>query len=233
MSGPAKPTLFPGISATETRLLVLANVCLKNDKWTIKVDYDKLAANAGLKASSAHTLFRTAKRKLDKLYADGHDNADGAGASSTMSPDDSSSKRGKANGKAPRTIKSPKTPKSAKATKGDKAAIKSEAADDEEVPVKLEFSPLTTDFDLAAALAEDTTRKATISAADSVTETAATANGINPKTEKEHAKVKADEKNDAMLEMAVTQQLPESPLPNGEGDAYKQEEAQENGQLEG
>lgn len=248
MSAPAKPTLFPGISATETRLLVLANVCLKNDKvcypvssshtaiilliqWTVKVDYDKLAANAGIKASSAHTLFRTAKRKLDKLYAAGHDNADGASA--TMSPEDSSSKRGKANGKAPRTIKSPKTPKSAKATKGDEAAIKSEAADDEEVSVKLEFSPLTADSDFAAALAEDTTRKATISAAESVTETAATANGIKPKTEKEHAKVKADEKNDAMLDMAVNQQLPESPLPNGEGDAYKQEEAQENGQLEG
>lgn len=253
MSSPAKPTLFPGISATETRLLVLANVCLKNDKvcypipsshiiitlliqLTVKVDYDKLAANAGIKASSAHTLFRTAKRKLDKLYADGHANADGA--SPTMTPEDSSSKRGKANGKAPRTIKSPKTPKSpntpksAKATKGDKAGIKSEAADDQEVPVKLEFSPLTADFDLAAALAEDTTRKATIATPESLTEPATTADSIKPKTEKEHAKVKADEKNDAALELAVNQQLPESPLPDDEGDAYKQEKAQENGQLE-
>lgn len=32
MSAPAKTTLFPGISVTETKLLVLANVCLKNDK---------------------------------------------------------------------------------------------------------------------------------------------------------------------------------------------------------
>ncbi|CAI7613403.1 unnamed protein product [Penicillium palitans] len=245
MSSPAKPTLFPGISATETRLLVLANVCLKNDKLTVKVDYDKLAANAGIKASSAHTLFRTAKRKLDKLYADGHANADGA--SPTMTPEDSSSKHGKANGKAPRTIKSPKTPKSpntpksAKATKGDKAGIKSEAADDQDVHVKLEFSPLTADFDLAAALAEDTTRKATIAtpepvtettAAESLTEPATTADAIQPKTEKEHAKVKSDEKNDAVLELAVNQQLPESPLPDEEGDAYKQEKAQENGQLE-
>ncbi|KAL2698734.1 hypothetical protein AAEP93_010122 [Penicillium crustosum] len=228
MSSQAKPTLFPGISATETKLLVLANVCLKNDK----IDYDKLAANAGIKASSAHTLFRTAKRKLDKLYADDRANGDGASASAPMSPEDSSSKRGKANAKAPRAIKSPKTPKSAKATKGDEAAIKSEAADDQEVSVKLEFSPFTDDFDFAAGLTEDTTHKAAIAAAEPVTETATTADAIKPKTEEEHAKVKADENNDAVLDLAVNQQLPESPLPDEEGDACKQEKAQENGQLE-
>ncbi|KAJ5617756.1 hypothetical protein N7537_002870 [Penicillium hordei] len=233
MSSPAKPTLFPGISATETRLLVLANVCLKNDK----IDYDKLASNAGLKASSAHTLFRNAKRKLDKLYAD--DNANADGASATMSPEDTSSKRGKANTKAPRTLKSPKTPKSAKATKDDKAAIKSEGTDDQDVSVKLEFSPLSADFDFAANLAEDTTRKAAVAAAEPVTETAAaesltepatTADAIKLQTEKEQANVKADEDINAELELAVNLQLPESPLSADDDGAYKQEKAQENDQ---
>ncbi|KAJ5920481.1 hypothetical protein N7516_011339 [Penicillium verrucosum] len=290
MSSPAKPILFPGISATETKLLVLANVCLKNDK-TRKIDYDKLAANAGIKASSAHTLFRTAKRKLDKLCADDHTNADDASA--TMSPEGSSSKRRKANAKTPRTIKSPKTsmspktPKSAKATKSDKAAINSEETDDQDVSIKLEFSPLTADFEFAAALAEDTTQEAAVAAAQSGTETAAlaedttckakaavaaaqpgtetaaltkdttlkapvaaaepvgepaaaesltelstTADAIKPDTEKEQANVKADENSDAVLDLAVDQQLPESPLHNEEDDAYKQENAQKNDQPE-
>ncbi|KAJ5187482.1 hypothetical protein N7449_010476 [Penicillium cf. viridicatum] len=236
MSAPAKTTLFPGISATETKLLVLANVCLKNDKWTIKIDYDKLASNAGIKASSAHTLFRNAKRKLDKLYADDHANADGASAA--MSPEDTSSKRGKANAKAPRTLKPAKAPKSAKVTKGDKAAIKSGETDDQEVPVKLEFNPLTADFDFAAKFAEDTTHKAAVAAAEPVTETAAaesltepaaTADAIKLETEKEQANVKADE-NNAALELAVNQQLPESPLSDDKDDACKQETAQENDQ---
>ncbi|KAJ9489579.1 hypothetical protein VN97_g3661 [Penicillium thymicola] len=286
MSSPAKPNLFPGISATETKLLVLANVCLKNDK----IDYDKLAANAGIKASSAHTLFRTAKRKLDKLCADDHTNADDASA--TMSPEGTSSKHRKANAKTPRTTKSPKTPKSAKATKGDKAAINSEGTDDQDVSIKLEFSPLTADFEFAAALAEDTTRNAAVAAAaqpvvetagfvgdttckaavtaaqpgtepaalakdttlkaavaaaepvgaaepvaepaaaESLTEFATTADAIEPNIEKEQANVKADENNDAVLDLAVGQQLPEPPLHNEEGDAYKQEKAQKNDQPE-
>ncbi|KAJ5977174.1 hypothetical protein N7501_000516 [Penicillium viridicatum] len=230
MSSPAKTTLFPGISATETKLLVLANVCLKNDK----IDYDKLASNAGIKASSAHTLFRTAKRKLDKLYAGDHANADGASA--TMSPEDTPSKRAKANAKAPRSIKSPKTPKSAKATKGGKATVKSEETDDQEVPVKLEFSHYTADFDFAPVFAEDTTRKAAVASAEPfnepATEPATTADTIKPETEKEQANVKADENNDAALNQAVNQQLPESPLPDEGDDAGKQEEGQENGQPE-
>ncbi|KOS42208.1 hypothetical protein ACN38_g6881 [Penicillium nordicum] len=241
MSSPAKPILFPGISATETKLLVLANVCLKNDK----IDYDKLAANAGIKASSAHTLFRTAKRKLDKLCADDHTNADDASA--TMSPEGSSSKRRKANAKTPRTIKSPKTPmspktpKSAKATKGEKAAINSEEIDDQDVSIKLEFSPLTADFEFAAALAKDTTLKAAVAsaepvgepaAAESLTEPATTADAIKADTEKEQANVKADEDSDAVLDLAVGQQLPESPLNNEEDDAHNQENAQKKGQPE-
>ncbi|CAI7586106.1 unnamed protein product [Penicillium viridicatum] len=228
MASPAKTTLFPGISATETKLLVLANVCLKNDK----IDYDKLASNAGIKASSAHTLFRTAKRKLDKLYAGDHANSDGASA--TMAPEDTPSKRAKANAKAPRTIKSPKTPKSAKATKGGKATVKSEETDDQEVPIKLEFSHLTADFDFAAAFAEDTTCKAAVASAEPVTEPATepATSAIKPETEKEQANGKADENNDAALDQAVNQQLPESPLPDEGDDAGKQEEAQENGQPE-
>lgn len=235
MASSPKTTLFPGISVTETKLLVLANVCLKNDK----IDYDKLAANAGIKASSAHTLFRNAKRKLDKMYADDHANADGASAA--MSPEDASSKRGKANAKAPRTLKPAKAPKSAKVTKGDKAAIKSEETDDQEVPIKLEFDSLTADFDFAANLADDTTRKAAVAAAEPVTETATaesltepatTADAIKLETKKEQANVKADEINNAVLELAVNQKLPESPLPDDKDDACKQEKAQENDQHE-
>lgn len=155
-----------------------------------------------------------------------------------MSPEDTSSKRGKANAKAPRTLKSAKAPKAAKATKGDKAAIKSEETDDQEVPVKLEFNPLTTDFDFAANFAEDTTRKAAVAAAEPVTETTAaespaepatTADAIKLETEKEQANVKADE-NNAVLELAVSQQLPESPLSDDKDDTCKQEKAQENDQ---
>lgn len=217
-----------------------------------------------------------------------------------MSPEGSSSKRRKANAKTPRTIKSPKTPmspktpKSAKATKGEKAAINSEEIDDQDVSIKLEFSPLTADFEFAAALAEDTTQEAAVAAAaqpvaetaalaedttckakaavaaaqsgtetaalakdttlkaavasaepvgaaepvgepaaaESLTEPATTADAIKADTEKEQANVKADEDSDAVLDLAVGQQLPESPLNNEEDDAHNQENAQKKGQPE-
>ncbi|KAK4862490.1 hypothetical protein LT330_002623 [Penicillium expansum] len=230
MSSPAAPktSLITGMSATETKLLALAHVCLKNDK----IDYDKLALNAGIKSSSAQTLFRNAKRKLDKLYGD--DNADGSGngGQSDMSPEDTPSKRGKSNAKAPRTPKTPKTPKATKTPKtpkGGKAAIKSEENEDQ-VSIKLEFDPTATES--ATNLAEGVSRETAVaepireltaepvieSLAESFAGPTATAEDIKVKTEK------ADENDEAALDMAVKQHLPESPLPDEEDDAYEQDE---------
>ncbi|KGO75681.1 hypothetical protein PITC_030330 [Penicillium italicum] len=252
MSSPAatKMSLFPGISATETKLLALAQVCVKNDK----IDYDKLALNAGIKASSAQTLYRNAKRKLDKLYGDDNADADGSSGLTDLSPEDTPSKRGKSNArasrtpKAPKTPKTPKTPKATKTPKGGKATIKSEE-DEDQVSVKLEFGPTTTES--AANLAEDSSRETAVAepadelAAEPVIEPviepvaeysaqpAATAEGINLKTEKdEEGNDKADENDEAALDMAVNQHLPESPLPDEEDDTYKQDEVEEDDQHE-
>ncbi|KAG0153142.1 hypothetical protein Pdw03_2639 [Penicillium digitatum] len=254
MASPAAPktSLFPGISATETKLLVLANVCLKNDK----IDYDRLALNAGIKSSSAQTLFRNAKRKLDKLYGDNNADASGNGAQADMSPDDTPSKRGKSNAKAkaPRTPKSPKaakTPKTPKGTKpiktlkGGKTSIKSEE-DEDQVPIKLEFDPTTTEY--AENLANDSSHETAVteavdelaigpiagSAAESAiepvtgrfAEPAATADTFNFKTEQSEEEVdKADEIDEASLDLAVNDNLPMSPLPDEADDAHKQDKA--------
>lgn len=260
MSSPAAPkqSIIPGISATENKLLLLAHVCLKNGKvchlvlsslitmflltqWTKKIDYDKLASNAGIKASSAHTLFRNAKRKLDKLYGDDNADADGNGANADMSPEETPSKRGKSTAKSPRapktpkSPKAPKTPKTPRATKATKnpqsgkAAIKSEESA-EQVSIKREFSPITTEF--AAQLTEDTSLKTAVTeafnepAAEPVTEPSAeppvTPDAIKLQTENdEEENYKADENDEAAFDLAVSQHLPESPLPEEEDDAYE------------
>ncbi|CAG8909397.1 unnamed protein product [Penicillium egyptiacum] len=230
MSSPAAPKekIFPGISATETKLLVLANVCLKNDKCTTKIDYDKLAFNAGIKASSAQTLFRNAKRKLDKLYADGNADADGNGPQAEISPEVTPSKRGKSNTKAPRT---PKTPKSPKALKTPKAPKTPKTPKGSKADVDPDFSPTTKS---AAKIAKATSREtavakpaaetATESAAAPTAEPAATAEATKLQTVKEEENDKADGINEAeaTLDLAVNQHLPESPLPYEEDGTYEE-----------
>ncbi|KAJ5373958.1 hypothetical protein N7517_005964 [Penicillium concentricum] len=243
MSSPAnsKDKLFPGISATETKLLVLANVCLKNDK----VDYDKLAVNAGIKASSAQTLFRNAKRKLDKLFGDdnadteGNGNGNGNGAQADMSPEETPSKRGKSTAKAkprtpkaPKTPKIPKTPKTPKATKtpkGSKGAVKFEESEDQ-IPVDPELSPTTTS---AAMFAEDTSRETAVvdPFVEPFVEPAATVDATKGKTEDQDEGNenigKYDKTDGDALDLAVNQQLSESPLPQEEDDPSYEEDIQE------
>ncbi|KAJ5170397.1 uncharacterized protein N7500_003180 [Penicillium coprophilum] len=233
MSSPAasKDKLFPGISATETKLLVLANVCLKNDR----IDYDKLALNAGIKASSAQTLFRNAKRKLDKLFGDDDANVDGNGAQADLTPVETPSKRGKSNAKAklrtPKTPKPPKNPKTSQAPKtpkGSKGAVKfAESGAQDTVDPKL--STITKPADI---FAKDTTRETAI--ADPSTDTLA-ASGATDKAPKVTAEDKeeneiannSDKPNEDALNLAVNQQLPESPSPKEEDDA-PYEDVQEN-----
>ncbi|CAI7663327.1 unnamed protein product [Penicillium glandicola] len=240
MSSPAVPKekLFPGISATETKLLVLANVCMKNDK----IDYDKLASNAGIKASSAQTLFRNAKRKLDKLFLDDNADADGNGVQADLSPEETPSKRGKSNAtprtpKTPKAPKAPKTPKATKATKATKTAKATKgAADSDESPehatIKSEDSPdhatadseSTSTTKSAVKLAEDTTRETAV--VEPFTETAATAEATKLQTEKEdEGNDDADENDEAALDLAVNKHLPESPLPEEGDDIYDEEAA--------
>lgn len=262
MSSPAVPKdrIFPGISATETKLLVLANVCLKNDKvchlvlnslimiclltkWTTKIDYDKLASSAGIKASSAQTLFRNAKRKLDKLYADGNVDADGNGPQADISPEETPSKRGKSSTKAPQAPRTPKTPKSPKVPKTPKAPKTPRTPKGGKAAVDPDYSPTAKS---ASKVAKDNGR------ATAVTEPAGTATGsvaaptaepvskptIKPATTAEETKLHnvneegSDENEaEAALDLAVNQHLPESPLPDEEDDAYE-EEVQEDNQSE-
>ncbi|OQE39269.1 hypothetical protein PENCOP_c007G05048 [Penicillium coprophilum] len=241
MSSPAasKEKLFPGISATETKLLVLANVCLKNDR----IDYDKLALNAGIKVSSAQTLFRNAKRKLDKLFGDDDANVDGNGAQDDLTPVETPSKRGKSNAKAkPRTPKTPKNPKTSqtpktpknpktsqtpKTPKGSKGAVKfAESEDQDTVDPKL--SATTTSADI---FADDTTRETAV--ADPFTDSLA-ASGATDNAPKVNAGDKEDngianksnKTNEDALDLAVNQQLPESPSPKVE-DGAPYEDVQE------
>ncbi|KAJ5964361.1 uncharacterized protein N7479_004237 [Penicillium vulpinum] len=242
MSSPtaAKDKLFPGISATETKLLVLANVCLKNDK----IDYDKLALNAGIKSSSAQTLFRNAKRKLDKLYGDDNADADGSGAQADLSPEETPSKRGKSNAKAkprtprtpktPKTPKAPKTPNATKATsnpKRGKVVIKSEESGDQ-MPIDPELS-LT--IETTVKQAEDTSHETTISetATDPIAEPVATgeANKLRTKQKEERHHVE-DKTDEIVLDLAVNQHLPESPLPGKDDDETYEHEAHDEEQDE-
>ena len=66
------------------------------------MDYDKIAAKAGVKVSSAHTLYRNAKRKVDKLFADD--------LAEVSSNDSAEPKKGKSRAQAP-------APKKARTTK--------------------------------------------------------------------------------------------------------------------
>ncbi|KAJ5503376.1 hypothetical protein N7463_006250 [Penicillium fimorum] len=230
MSSPtnSKDKLFPGISATETKLLVLANVCLKNDKCTTKIDYDKLASNAGIKASSAQTLFRNAKRKLDKLFGDDNADADGSGngnsAQADLSPEETPSKRGKSAVKAkprtPKTPKPPKIPKTPKTPKGSKSAVKFEESEDQ-IPVDPELSPATTS---AAMFAKETSHETAVAdpSAELSAESAATVDATKVKTEDQYKGNeninKYDKTDEDALDLAMDQQLPESPLPREEDD---------------
>ncbi|KXG53723.1 uncharacterized protein PGRI_007730 [Penicillium griseofulvum] len=232
MSSPSssKEKLFPGISATETKLLVLANVCLKNDK----IDYDKLAQSAGIKASSAQTLFRNAKRKIDKMYGDGKAGADETAVQDDLSPEETPTKRGKSNAKAktrtPKTPKSPKTPKTPKAPKtpktpkGAKAAIKSESSPSVKSEVK-HAEGISRETAVADSSAELST--------DVAVESTATAESAEIKTKEqadEDASAVKTENDEAALDSAVNQKLPESPLssvPDEEDDASYEEDLQE------
>ncbi|KAJ5791615.1 uncharacterized protein N7518_008626 [Penicillium psychrosexuale] len=248
MSSPAAPKekLFAGISATETKLLVLANVCLKNDKWTTKIDYEKLALNAGIKASSAQTLFRNAKRKLDKMYGNSNADANANGTTADLLPEETPSKRGKSTAKAPRTpkvllspkatktsktVKTPKATKATKTSKGDKAATKTEESADQ-VSAKPELSPTTAKS--AADVTGGTFRDAAVTepAAEPVAEpsaSAATTEATMLQTEQdEEASDKIDNNDKAARDLAVNQHLPESLLAK-EDDTYE-EEAQEDEQ---
>ncbi|KAJ5788270.1 hypothetical protein N7457_003260 [Penicillium paradoxum] len=122
-------SLFAGLSRTETNLLVMANVCIKNGK----VDYQQLAAYVGVKMSSAQTLFRNAKRKIDKMIASGNDAAEG-----NEGQGETPAKRRKSAVKAkkPRTpnkpkAAAPKASKSAKKVKSAKTATETETSEDE------------------------------------------------------------------------------------------------------
>ncbi|KAI2708516.1 hypothetical protein CBS147332_6577 [Penicillium roqueforti] len=252
MSSPAAPKqkLFTGISATETKLLVLANVCLKNDK----IDYEKLALNAGIKASSAQTLFRNAKRKLDKMYGNSNADANANGATADLSPEETPSKRGKSTAKAPRTpkvllspkatktsktvkspkatktsktVKSPKATKATKTSKGDKAATKTEESADQ-VSAMPELSPTTAKS--AADVAGGTFHGATVTEpAAEPSASAATTEATKLQTEQdEEASDKIDNNDKAARDLAVNQHLPESLLAK-EDDTYE-EEAQEDEQ---
>ncbi|KAI2676812.1 hypothetical protein DTO013E5_4639 [Penicillium roqueforti] len=236
MSSPAAPKekLFTGISATETKLLVLANVCLKNDK----IDYEKLALNAGIKASSAQTLFRNAKRKLDKMYGNSNADANANGATADLSPEETPSKRGKSTAKAPRTpkvllspkatktsktVKSPKATKATKTSKGDKAATKTEESADQ-VSAKPELSPTTAKS--AADVAGGTFHGATVTGP--ATEPSASAATTEQTEQDEEASDKIDNNDKAARDLVVNQHLPESLLAK-EDDTYE-EEAQEDEQ---
>ncbi|KAF9247632.1 hypothetical protein DTO006G1_3199 [Penicillium roqueforti] len=236
MSSPAAPKekLFTGISATETKLLVLANVCLKNDK----IDYEKLALNAGIKASSAQTLFRNAKRKLDKMYGNSNADANANGATADLSPEETPSKRGKSTAKAPRTpkvllspkatktsktVKSPKATKATKTSKGDKAATKTEESADQ-VSAKPELSPTTAKS--AADVAGGTFHGATVT--EPATEPSASAATTEQTEQDEEASDKIDNNDKAARDLVVNQHLPESLLAK-EDDTYE-EEAQEDEQ---
>ncbi|KAJ5486104.1 hypothetical protein N7530_000404 [Penicillium desertorum] len=230
MSSPAAPKdkIFPGISATETKLLVLANVCLKNDK----IDYDKLASSAGIKASSAQTLFRNAKRKLDKLYADGNVDADGNGPQADISPEETPSKRGKSSTKAPQAPRTPKAPKSPKVPKTPKAPKTPKTPKGSKAAVDPDYSPtaksaskIAKDGGRATAVTEPagtSTGSVAAPTAEPVTKPAATAEATKLHNVKEEGNDKADENNEAeaTLDLAVNQHLPESPLPDEEDDAY-------------
>ncbi|KAJ6180547.1 hypothetical protein N7519_011008 [Penicillium mononematosum] len=245
MSSPAAPKdkIFPGISATETKLLVLANVCLKNDK----IDYDKLASSAGIKASSAQTLFRNAKRKLDKLYADGNVDAGGNGPQADISPEETPSKRGKSSTKAPQAPRTPKTPKSPKVPKTPKAPKTPKTPKGSKAAVDPDYSPttksaskITKDGGRATAVTEPAgTATGSVAAPTAepvikpAAKPAATTEATKPHNAKEEGNGKADENNEAeaTLDLAVNQHLPESPLPDEEDGAYE-EEVQEDDQSE-
>ncbi|KAJ5572052.1 hypothetical protein N7535_005712 [Penicillium sp. DV-2018c] len=120
--------LFPGLNETETKLLVFANACTDKDHVYLlrtrlvtvqpkKMDYDKLAAQSGLKVSSARTLYRKAKRKITKTVEAGSNE----GTSSTPA-------------KKPRVIpevrvpRTPRPPRALRASKSKAKTPKGEAA---------------------------------------------------------------------------------------------------------
>lgn len=76
----------------------------------IKIDYEKLASNAGVKVSSAQTLFRNAKRKLDRAVGSDEDAAHGNDGDEEASNEGTPAKKGKGNtqAKKARTTKNPR-----------------------------------------------------------------------------------------------------------------------------
>lgn len=83
-----------------------------------QVDYDDLALNAGVMVSSARTLYRGARRKVDQFYAEAATNE--SQLNEDVSGDGSPVAKTKAGAKA--NPRSPKTPRKPKATKSNTAA---------------------------------------------------------------------------------------------------------------
>ena len=172
--------------------------------------------NAGIKASSAQTLFRNAKRKLDKMYGNGNADANANDAPADLSPEETSSKRGKSTAKAPRTPKIPKSPKAPKAPKapktpktpkGDKAATKTEKS-----AGQVSANPITTKS--AADVAGGTFRDTAIAepAAEPVAEPSASATTTTEATklqteQDEEANDKIDSNKEAARDLAANQPL--------------------------
>lgn len=92
-----------------------------------QVDYDDLALNAGVMVSSARTLYRGARRKVDQFYAEAATNE--SQLNEDVSGDGSPVAKTKAGAKA--NPRSPKTPRKPKATKS-KPAVTPHAMDDNE-----------------------------------------------------------------------------------------------------
>ena len=179
--------------------------------------------NAGIKASSAQTLFRNAKRKLDKMYGNGNADANANDAPADLSPEETSSKRGKSTAKAPRTpkipkslkvpkpLKAPKAPKTPKTPKDDKAATKTEKSAGQ-ASASPELSPTTTKS--AADVAGGTFRDTAIAkpAAEAVAEPSASATTTTEATklqaeQDEEANDKIDNNNEAARDLAAIQPL--------------------------
>ena len=175
--------------------------------------------NAGIKASSAQTLFRNAKRKLDKMYGNGNADANVNGAPADLSPEETSSKRGKSTAKAPRTpkipkslkvpkpLKAPKAPKTPKTPKDDKAATKTEKS-----AGQVSANPITTKS--AADVAGGTFRDTAIAepAAEPVAEPSASATTTTEATklqteQDEEANDKIDSNKEAARDLAANQPL--------------------------